>query len=161
MPGVTRGALYHHFADKTELFAAVLEKVEGEMAVRMAETIAAAGETDPVEIMRLGSAFWLDACADPEVQRILLMDAPAVLGAGSLERDRAALQPRTGEGSDRRRHRVRKYPTATGRGDSIDDAGSTARGHSLHRPRGQSAASARRRRRGDRPTGRFPAPLTT
>jgi len=78
--GVTRGALYHHFADKTELFAAVLEKVEGEMAARMGETIAAAGETDPVEIMRLGSAFWLDACADREVQRIVLMDAPAVLG---------------------------------------------------------------------------------
>ena len=41
--GVTRGALYHHFADKTELFAAVFEKVEGEMAARMGETIAAAG----------------------------------------------------------------------------------------------------------------------
>ncbi|WP_232078833.1 TetR/AcrR family transcriptional regulator [Mycobacterium florentinum] len=78
--GVTRGALYHHFADKTELFAAVFEKVEGEMADRMGEAIAAAGETDPVEIMRLGSAFWLDACADPEVQRIVLMDAPGVLG---------------------------------------------------------------------------------
>jgi len=78
--GVTRGALYHHFADKTELFAAVLEKVEGEMATHMGEAMAAAGETDPVEIMRLGSTFWLDACADPEVQRIALMDAPAVLG---------------------------------------------------------------------------------
>ena len=50
------------------------------MAARMGESIAAAGETDPVEIMRLGSAFWLDACADPEVQRIVLMDAPGVLG---------------------------------------------------------------------------------
>ncbi|WP_231985381.1 TetR/AcrR family transcriptional regulator [Mycobacterium sp. E796] len=78
--GVTRGALYHHFADKTELFAAVFEKVEGEMAARMGETIAASGETDPLEIMRLGSAFWLDACAAPEVRRIVLMDAPAVLG---------------------------------------------------------------------------------
>ncbi|ORW97163.1 TetR family transcriptional regulator [Mycobacterium sp. IEC1808] len=78
--GVTRGALYHHFADKTELFAAVFEKVEGEMAARMGETIAASGETDPIEIMRLGSAFWLDACAAPEVRRIVLMDAPAVLG---------------------------------------------------------------------------------
>lgn len=78
--GVTRGALYHHFADKTELFAAVLEQVEGEMATQMGEAIAAAGQTDPVEIMRLGATFWLDACADPEVQRIALMDAPAVLG---------------------------------------------------------------------------------
>ena len=78
--GVTRGALYHHFADKTELFAAVFEQVEGEMAARMAEAVAAARETDPVEVLRLGTRFWLDACADPEVQRIVLMDAPAVLG---------------------------------------------------------------------------------
>lgn len=78
--GVTRGALYHHFADKTELFAAVFEQVEGEVAARMGEAIAASNETDPVEVMRLGADFWLDACSDPEVQRIVLVDAPAVLG---------------------------------------------------------------------------------
>jgi AcrR family transcriptional regulator len=78
--GVTRGALYHHFADKTELFATVFEQVEGEVAARMGEAIAAAGETDPVEVLRLGAAFWLDACSDPEIQRIVLVDAPAVLG---------------------------------------------------------------------------------
>jgi AcrR family transcriptional regulator len=78
--GVTRGALYHHFADKTELFAAVFERVEGEVAARMGEAIAAAGQTDPVEVMRLGAGFWLDACSDPEIQRIVLVDAPAVLG---------------------------------------------------------------------------------
>ncbi len=78
--GVTRGALYHHFADKTELFAAVFEQVEGEVAARMGEAIAASNETDPVEVMRLGAVFWLDACSDPEVQRIVLVDAPAVLG---------------------------------------------------------------------------------
>ena len=78
--GVTRGALYHHFADKTELFAAVFEQVEGEVAARMGEAIAASNETDPVEVMRLGAGFWLDACSDPEVQRIVLVDAPAVLG---------------------------------------------------------------------------------
>ena len=78
--GVTRGALYHHFADKTELFAAVFEQVEGAVATRMGEAIAAAGETDPIEVMRLGASFWLDACSDPEIQRIVLVDAPAVLG---------------------------------------------------------------------------------
>jgi AcrR family transcriptional regulator len=78
--GVTRGALYHHFDDKTELFAAVFERVEGEVAARMGEAIAATGQTDPVEVMRLGADFWLDACSDPEIQRILLVDAPAVLG---------------------------------------------------------------------------------
>ena len=78
--GVTRGALYHHFADKTELFAAVFERVEGEVAAQMGEAIAAANQTDPVEIMRLGAGFWLDACSDPEIQRIVLVDAPGVLG---------------------------------------------------------------------------------
>jgi AcrR family transcriptional regulator len=78
--GVTRGALYHHFADKTELFAAVFEQVEGEVAARMGEAIAASNQTDPVEVMRLGAGFWLDACSDPEVQRIVLVDAPSVLG---------------------------------------------------------------------------------
>jgi AcrR family transcriptional regulator len=78
--GVTRGALYHHFADKTELFAAVFEQVEGEVAARMGEAIAVTNQTDPVEVMRLGADFWLDACSDPEVQRIALVDAPAVLG---------------------------------------------------------------------------------
>jgi AcrR family transcriptional regulator len=78
--GVTRGALYHHFADKTELFAAVFEQVEEEVAVRMGEAIAASNQTDPMEVMRLGAGFWLDACSDPEVQRIVLVDAPAVLG---------------------------------------------------------------------------------
>ena len=78
--GLTRGALYHHFADKTELFAAVFEQVEGEVAAQMGEAIAASGQTDPVEVMRLGAGFWLDACSDPEVQRIVLVDAPAVLG---------------------------------------------------------------------------------
>jgi AcrR family transcriptional regulator len=78
--GVTRGALYHHFADKTELFAAVFEQVEEEVAVRMGQAIAASNQTDPIEVMRLGAGFWLDACSDPEVQRIVLVDAPAVLG---------------------------------------------------------------------------------
>lgn len=78
--GVTRGAVYHRFADKTELFAGVFEQVEGEMAARMGEAVAAAGQSDPVEIMRLCAGLWLDACAEPEVQRIVLLEALAVLG---------------------------------------------------------------------------------
>jgi AcrR family transcriptional regulator len=77
--GVTRGALYHHFADKTDLFAAVFERVEGEVAARMGDAIGGAVQADPVEVMRLGAEFWLDACADNEIQRIVLVDAPAVL----------------------------------------------------------------------------------
>jgi AcrR family transcriptional regulator len=78
--GVTRGALYHQFADKVELFAAVYESVEERLGQRVDDRISAAGETDPLAMMRLGSEVWLDACAEPEVQRIALIDGPAVLG---------------------------------------------------------------------------------
>jgi AcrR family transcriptional regulator len=78
--GVTRGALYHQFADKTELFAAVLEEVEGEVTAALGERVAREGPPDPLAAMRLGATAWLDACADPEVQRIVLLDAPSVLG---------------------------------------------------------------------------------
>ena len=78
--GVTRGALYHQFADKTELFAAVFEAVEEDIGARIGKVVAASGSTDPIEAMRTGAAAWLDACAEPEVQQIVLLDAPAVLG---------------------------------------------------------------------------------
>lgn len=78
--GVTRGALYHHFADKAELFAAVFEAVEMGVAERIAAAVGGAGETDPIAVMRLGTNTWLDACAEPEIHRIALLDAPAVLG---------------------------------------------------------------------------------
>lgn len=76
--GVTRGALYHQFRDKADLFAAVAEEVEAEIAERIAsEAVSAAG---PVETLRAGARLFLDACAEPEVERIILLDAPAVLG---------------------------------------------------------------------------------
>ena len=78
--GVTRGALYHQFADKVELFAAVYESVEQRLGRRVDDRISAVGETDPLAMMRLGAEVWLDACAEPEVQRIALIDGPAVLG---------------------------------------------------------------------------------
>lgn len=78
--GVTRGALYHQFADKTELFAAVYEAIEEDLARRLGERVAAAAATDPIEVMTLGANAWLDAGAEPEVQQIVLLDGPAVLG---------------------------------------------------------------------------------
>src|SRR5215467_12530022 len=76
--GVTRGALYHQFCDKADLFAAVAEEVEAEISERVAAGASAA--TGPVEALRAGARLFLDACADPEVERIILLDAPAVLG---------------------------------------------------------------------------------
>ncbi len=78
--GVTRGALYHQFADKTDLFEAVYEAVEEDLARRLGERIAASGVSDPIEAMLLGADAWLDACGEQEVQQIVLLDAPAVLG---------------------------------------------------------------------------------
>jgi AcrR family transcriptional regulator len=77
--GVTRGALYHQFRDKADLFAAVAEEVEAEVAERIAAGVADA-TADPVEALRLGARLFLDTCAQPEVERIILLDAPAVLG---------------------------------------------------------------------------------
>jgi AcrR family transcriptional regulator len=78
--GVTRGAMYHQFADKTELFAAVFEAVESEVMTGIGEVVDASAQADPVELMKLGAHVWLDACTDPEVHRIILLDAPSVLG---------------------------------------------------------------------------------
>jgi AcrR family transcriptional regulator len=78
--GVTRGAMYHQFADKTELFAAVFEAVEAEVTERVGAAVLGAGTADPIEMMTLGAQTWLDECADPEVHRIILLEAPVVLG---------------------------------------------------------------------------------
>jgi AcrR family transcriptional regulator len=78
--GVSRGAMYHQFKDKTALFEAVFEAVEQDVTTRLATTVAGAGESDPIALMELGAHTWLDVCAEPEVQRIVLLDAPAVLG---------------------------------------------------------------------------------
>jgi AcrR family transcriptional regulator len=76
--GVTRGALYHHFSGKEDLFRAVAEQVEEEMTRKSAE--AALAHEDPWEQQRAGWEAFLDACLDPAVQRIILLDAPSVLG---------------------------------------------------------------------------------
>jgi AcrR family transcriptional regulator len=78
--GVTRGALYHQFTDKTDLFEAVYEAVEEDLSRRLGERIAASGVSDPIEAMLLGADAWLDACLEQEVQQIVLLDGPAVLG---------------------------------------------------------------------------------
>jgi AcrR family transcriptional regulator len=75
---VTRGALYHHFADKRDLFRAVFERVEGELMERIGARMDASD--DPWELMLAGMRSFLDACEEPAVKQISLTDAPAVLG---------------------------------------------------------------------------------
>jgi AcrR family transcriptional regulator len=78
--GVTRGAMYHQFADKAALFRAVVERVEEDITVRLGESVAAAGARDPAAALRAATDGWLDASQEPEVRQIVLLDAPVVLG---------------------------------------------------------------------------------
>ncbi len=81
--GVTRGALYHHFADKQALFAAV---VEAESAAVAREVEAAApADLPPLDALRAGGAAFLKAMTQPGRTRLLLLDGPAVLGHAGME----------------------------------------------------------------------------
>ena len=76
---VTRGALYHHFEDKRDLFRAVHEQVEQELAERIGASLDP--ERPPLELLTEGMRTFLDACEqDPALRQIALLDAPAVLG---------------------------------------------------------------------------------
>jgi AcrR family transcriptional regulator len=77
--GVTRGALYHHFRDKEELFQAVFEAAERELVEKVRAAIGSA-QLGPWEGLSVGCQAFLDACLEPAVQRIILLDAPSVLG---------------------------------------------------------------------------------
>lgn len=78
--GVTRGAMYHQFADKAALFREVVEVVEQDVMARMANVVAASGGTTPADAIRAAVDAWLDVSADPEVRQLILLDAPSVLG---------------------------------------------------------------------------------
>ncbi len=75
---VTRGALYHHFRDKQDLFKAVLQEEQMKLAASIKAVTAR--QSDPWRALMAGCHAFLDACLDPAVQQILLLDAPAVLG---------------------------------------------------------------------------------
>lgn len=76
--GVTRGALYHHFSGKEDLLRAVLHDLARELAEKSAA--AALKETDQWRQILAAVDAFLDACTDPAVQRIMMTDAPSVLG---------------------------------------------------------------------------------
>ena len=76
--GLTRGALYHNFGDKKGLMAAVVHEIDGEMAAK-AQAIGARQGDDWAGLQAEGAAY-IELAMDPEVQRIVLLDGPAVLG---------------------------------------------------------------------------------
>lgn len=76
--GLTRGALYHNFGDKRGLLAAVVHEIDAEMALR-AQQIGARAGNDWEGLLAEGAAY-IEMALEPEVQRIVLLDGPAVLG---------------------------------------------------------------------------------
>jgi AcrR family transcriptional regulator len=75
----TRGGLYYHFKDKRDLFRAVYEQVEADLAAEIATKLGEAG-AEPLRMLELGVSTFLDACTRPDVAQIALIDAPSVLG---------------------------------------------------------------------------------
>jgi AcrR family transcriptional regulator len=77
---VSRGSLYHHFASKEALFEAALDAVEARIGEATNAAVAASGATDSLATLRAGCLAWVSLAGDPVVQRIVLIDAPSVLG---------------------------------------------------------------------------------
>jgi len=76
---VTRGALYHHFADKRALFDAVVVELQSEAAAFVMKRAGAI--SDRWAAMRAGTEAFLEACLDPAYLRLVIQDGPAILGA--------------------------------------------------------------------------------
>jgi len=78
---VTTGALYHHFSTKAQLFEAVFEQAHAEMSAGSADLAGLVGQApDVIEFLAAGFNAFLDAVLEPDLQRILIIDGPAVLG---------------------------------------------------------------------------------
>ena len=80
--GLTRGALYHNFGDKKGLLQAVIDQIDAEMMARM-RAVQDRAETRWLGFLAVGVAY-IEMALEPEIQRIMLLDGPAVLGDPSL-----------------------------------------------------------------------------
>ncbi|MET9486806.1 helix-turn-helix domain-containing protein [Nocardia sp. NPDC006630] len=78
--GSSRGALYHHFKDKQELFRAVYEQIQQQLMQQIADELARTETTDPLTAFEAALRMFLQSCMEPERTRICLIDGPAVLG---------------------------------------------------------------------------------
>ncbi|HYH60560.1 MAG TPA: helix-turn-helix domain-containing protein [Solirubrobacterales bacterium] len=77
---VTRGALYHHFGDKRDLFRAVHETLEQRLVDQIALALEKDPRDDPIEALAVAASAVLEAALDSRIARVTLIDAPSVLG---------------------------------------------------------------------------------
>jgi AcrR family transcriptional regulator len=82
---VTRGALYHHFRDKADLFRAVMAEAAGQVAQQLVDEQLAAEAESPLAEIRDGVSAFLDVCVGGDFQRIVLVDGPRVLGSDAWD----------------------------------------------------------------------------
>lgn len=82
---VTRGALYHHFRDKADLFRAAMAEAAADVATRLIDEQMAADAQSPLTEIRDGVSAFLDVCVGGDFQRIVLVDGPRVLGGDAWE----------------------------------------------------------------------------
>jgi AcrR family transcriptional regulator len=81
--GLTRGALYHNFGDKKGLLQAVIDQIDAEMVARM-HAVQDRAETRWLGLLDEGVAY-IEMALEPEIQRIMLLDGPAVLGREEMD----------------------------------------------------------------------------
>ena len=93
--GLTRGALYHNFGDKKGLLQAVIDQIDAEMLARM-RLARQAAETPWLGFLAEGIAY-IEMALEPEIQRIMLLDGPAVLGDPSQWPNQTACLKATAE----------------------------------------------------------------
>lgn len=77
---VTRGALYHHFGDKRDLFRAVHEQLEQRLVGEIGAALEQSPKEDPLEAMEVAATAVLSVAIDRKLARVTLIDAPSVLG---------------------------------------------------------------------------------
>ena len=156
---VTRGALYHHFRDKADLFRAVMSEAAGDVAQRLIDEQLAAEAPSPLDEIRDGVSAFLDVCIGGDFQRIVLVDGPRVLGADAWE----DLVDRYGRGL------LEEWLDRAAQTGALDimPVGALARllmsrdahrGQPGDRPRRRPGRRAGRTRRGPRPDAHRPAP---